>query len=218
MVDGAWPQAVPGTRTFLFSSESAILAVSLDAPDVVRQLVETDIPHAAYSRGHLLFVRDRTLLAQPFDSASLTLSGEPFVVATGILVNRAGTPATHISFSASPGGQLVYAAGDALSYLRWRDRNGTPLGSEGGIGDYQTARLSPDGTRVAFARVDGGNMDIWIGELGRPAARVTFEPTVEQFPMVPRRTLAHVRGRPRQRVRLVSKAGRRVGRRRTADP
>ena len=62
---------------------------------------ETDIPHAAYSCGHPLFVRDRTLLAQPFDSASLTLSGEPFVVATGLLVNRAGTPATHISFSAS---------------------------------------------------------------------------------------------------------------------
>jgi hypothetical protein len=183
VVDGAWPQAVPGTRAFLFSSETAILAASLDAPDVVRQLVETEIPHAAYSRGHLLFVRDRTLLAQPFDSASLTLSGEAFVVATGLLVNRAGTPATHISFSASPGGQLVYAAGDALSRLRWRDRNGTPLASEGGIGEYQTARLSPDGARVAFARIDNGNMDIWIAELGRPAARVTFEPTVEQFPI-----------------------------------
>ena len=183
VVDGAWPQAVAGARAFLFSSESAILAASVDAPGAVRTLVETEIPHVAYSRGHLLFVRDRTLLAQPFDHASLTLSGEPFVVATGLLLNRAGTPATHMSFSASPGGQLVYAAGDALSHLRWRDRTGTSLGSEGGPGDYQTARISPDGTRVAFARVDGGNMDIWICEIGRPAARVTFEATAEQFPI-----------------------------------
>ena len=219
VVDGAWPQAVPGTRTFLFSSESAILAVSLDAPDVVRQLVETDIPHAAYSRGHLLFVRDRTLLAQPFDSASLTLSGEPFVVATGLLVNRAGTPATHISFSASPGGQLVYAAGDALSYLRWRDRNGTPLGSEGGdrrLSDGASFPRRHSRRLCTRRRRQHGHLDWRARSTGRARDVRTHRRAVSD--LVPRRTLAHVRGRPRQRVRLVSKAGRRVGRRRTADP
>ena len=41
---------------------------------------------AIYASGHMMFVRDQTLMAQEFDPDSLTMTGEAFPVAEAVLV------------------------------------------------------------------------------------------------------------------------------------
>ena len=62
-----------------------------------------------YRQGFLLFVRDATLMAQPFDSSRFVLSGEPRVVADGIRI--AGAYSGNGVFSASDNGVLAYHTG-----------------------------------------------------------------------------------------------------------
>src|SRR5262245_65638315 len=64
---------------------------------------------SVYASGHLLFVRDRTLLAQPFDPVTATSTGDPVAVASSVATWEAndGIP----WFSASPGGTLAYFSG-----------------------------------------------------------------------------------------------------------
>ena len=76
-----WPWFLPDGRRFLFDvtssrEESAGLHVaSLNAPEQRTRLLPANA-RVLYASGHLLFVRDGILLAQPFDARSLTVSGE----------------------------------------------------------------------------------------------------------------------------------------------
>ena len=77
-------------------------------------------------RGELLFVREDTLFAQPFDSGSLELSGNPVVVAENVSFTR------HHRRSRPPWnskGTLVYVTnGQPRRQLMWYDRTGKELG------------------------------------------------------------------------------------------
>ncbi len=80
-----WPQFLPDGRHYLYLSlaprpeDQGIYVGSLDS-DLRKRIVATEY-NAAYSpSGHLLFVKDEALMAQPFDATSLELSGEPFPV------------------------------------------------------------------------------------------------------------------------------------------
>ena len=76
-------------------------------------------------RGQLLFVREDRLLAQPFDSRSLELSGEPVVVAEG--VSFTATP-PQIAATVDHTGTLAYVAnGRPPRRLVWYDRTGKEL-------------------------------------------------------------------------------------------
>ena len=66
----------------------------------------------AARRGQLLFRREGTLMAQPFDDQRLVLSGEPVPVAAQL-----GTFLANGLFSASTNGVLVYPNGRNLSEL-----------------------------------------------------------------------------------------------------
>ena len=103
---------------------------------------------ATFAEGHLFFHRDRTLMAQPFDVATRTLTGEPFPV-----VERVGSEGSrYVSFSASAVGTLAYAGGGAFgSQLTWRDRAGKQLGTLGELAFYSSVALSPDGSRAVVA-------------------------------------------------------------------
>jgi hypothetical protein len=66
---------------------------------------DPDNNNVLYSQGHLLFLRDRTLMAQPFDVNRLALTGEPVPVAEQI--QTTGFPPSAI-FSVSEAGVLAY--------------------------------------------------------------------------------------------------------------
>ena len=71
-----------------------------------RRLLDAAAAAVYAPSGHLLFARENQLLAQRFDPATLTLSGEPFKVADNVGVNRGVSLAT---LAASSAGAIAYA-------------------------------------------------------------------------------------------------------------
>ena len=85
-----FPCFLPGGRQFLFfvaatPDIAGVYVGSLDSSDV-RRIADADAAAVYDGEGHLLFVRQGTLYAQPFDSAKATLSGAPLPIAPGIAV------------------------------------------------------------------------------------------------------------------------------------
>src|SRR5262249_54436394 len=106
--------------------------------------------------GYLLFVREGTLMAQPFDTGKLEPTAEAVPVVEQADSAHAGVGVTIGFFSASQTGVLVYTSGRERVgvQLTWFDRAGQRLetaGAPAGLGEFS---LSPDETRVAFMRQD----------------------------------------------------------------
>ena len=73
--------------------------------------------------GHLLFLREGTLVAQPFDPKRLALAGDPVPVA-----ERVGSFRDGGFFSTSANDVLIYRTADTDFQLAWFDRQGTLSG------------------------------------------------------------------------------------------
>jgi eukaryotic-like serine/threonine-protein kinase len=134
--------------------------------------------NAIYSNpGSLLFLRENTLLRQPFDPDTQAVSGTPTPIAEQVgRGNGVG------AFSVSENGVLVYRAGPGSSgivQLSWVDRTGRLLERIGPPGPYRGVDLSPDGNRVAVHRHDANGGDVWLLEPGRRGlmSRLTFDAT-----------------------------------------
>jgi Tol biopolymer transport system component len=66
--------------------------------------------------------------------------------------------------------------------LVWFDRSGREVGRVGAQGDYLRARISPEGRRILFHRVDPklGTSDLWVTDLARGVeTRLTSDPSSE---------------------------------------
>jgi Tol biopolymer transport system component len=153
----SWPQLLPGGRLLLFvrtddAKTTGLYAGSLNAQGLTAVLATAS--RAVFAGGHLLWTMDDRLIAQPFDIATLELSGAPVTLVPAVFQGAGRTPA----FWVSDGGTLVYGAGDSGSrrQFRWMSRAGASLGDVGGAANYASFDLSPDGTRVvAEVRRDG---------------------------------------------------------------
>jgi serine/threonine protein kinase len=185
-----WPFFLPDGQHFLYFARSSqvegggVYVGSLDAKQA-KQLLPTTLLNAIYaSPGYLLFVRDKTLLAQRFDADKLQLSGEPFPVAEHVASNPG---LARGAFSVSESGVLAYYSGSGdLNQPLWFDRGGKQIGSLGELGLYFTLGLSPDGKRAAVNRADQqmGTNDIWLFDLLRGVPlRFTTDPAGDSNPL-----------------------------------
>jgi Tol biopolymer transport system component len=185
------PRFLPDGRHFLFVVASqkddtfGLHVASLDAPDE-RHRVAPAFVRAQYESGHLLFVQDGTLLAQPFDAERAELTGEPVAVVASVASFR--PVPTWGWFDASPSGVLTYLEGDASreTELAWFDRQGVRLATVGKPGQYGQIALSPDENRVAVELTAPGETgsDIWTIDLTRGVpTRMTFDPAIEVDPV-----------------------------------
>jgi Tol biopolymer transport system component len=175
-----WPQFLPDGRSFLYLSvagaETAVYAGSLDSG--ARTLVLKGAERSVYASGHLLFVREGTLMAQPYDVKAHRLSAEALPVAEDVAVNTAN----HRSgFSASDSGVLVYRPGGLINstlQISRVDRGGKRLETFGMPGAYRSMRLSPNDASLAV-RIDEslGKGDWWLMDIKRGGltTRVTSE-------------------------------------------
>jgi eukaryotic-like serine/threonine-protein kinase len=189
------PSFLPDGRHFIYLRGSekpengGVYVGSLDAkPEQQdsKRLVATSwgpayVPSSDPSMGRLLFLRDGTLMAQPFDARRLELSGEPVTVA-----DQVGAFLQGGFFSASINDVLVYRTGGVGgSYqLAWFDRQGKVLGRVGEAGAYATLALSPDGKRAIVGRLDpqGQNVALWLLDLSRgTSTRFTFGDSIALF-------------------------------------
>jgi len=180
-----WPSFLPDGRRFLYWTRSlkvsnvGIRVGSLDSKEVT-SLLQAD-GMAVYARpGHLLFVRQGALLAQPFDPGRLKLEGESLQVAEPL---GFGSPPGYAPYSVADSGVLAYVPGVSPNReLVWFDRGGKALGSVGEPGIYISPTLSPDERRVAVGIRDPriASTDIWLIDLARGIrSRFTFDPANE---------------------------------------
>jgi eukaryotic-like serine/threonine-protein kinase len=169
------PVFLPDGKHFLYSltggdeDKGGVFLAALDNPTGRRILTDRSPvrfapPTSGTGHGHLLFLRETTLMAQPFDAGKLQLAGDAFPVAG---------PAAMAS--ASGNGLLAYVANVIPdSQLTWFDRSGKEQAKVGAPGNLApVVSLSPDEKNVAFSRQG----DLWMHSLDRGVeTRFTFPP------------------------------------------
>jgi Tol biopolymer transport system component len=191
------PSFLPDGHRFLYlrlsatnPEESGIFAGSIDvAPERQSQRRILASSFGAYyvpgndgGSGWLLFLRDGVLMAQPFDSAKLELSGEPVPVAEEV-----GSSYETGYFSATVNA-LVYRTSpqNREVQLIWFDRQGMVVGKVGEPGNIGNGRLSPDGTQLAYGKsnINIADLDIWVLNMTRDSStRLTFGPRMSLSPV-----------------------------------
>jgi Tol biopolymer transport system component len=185
-----FPAFLPDGRHFIYlarNSNQDRWGISIAALGTLagRPLVERTSWGARYAPpGHILFLRNGTLMAQPFDLDTLSMNGEPVEVARGVGSTTTGYPA----FSASPSGVVIHATPiGAPGQLRWFDRTGRIVGDIGTASEIIDFELSPDDRTLAFTRVDDPNLasaDVWLLDLERQVqTRVTTDPQNDAAPL-----------------------------------
>ncbi|HTL02845.1 MAG TPA: protein kinase [Vicinamibacterales bacterium] len=173
----AIPVFLPDGDHFLYSlgtpdaSRGGLYVGSLADPSGRRLLADPSsgvfVPNGSGSnQGHLLFVREQVLMAQPFDSTSLQLSGDPVKVADQVSFTY--TP-PQIAVSADTNGTLMYLAnGRPEQQLVWYDRSHKELGRAATIGTQGGVSLERGGRLVTFLRDDAqGLLSLWLRDLDR---------------------------------------------------
>ena len=185
-----FPWFLPDGRHFLFEdqvsqgrSDTVLRIGSLDSQETVE--IGHGSSNAVYSSGHVLFLREDTLMAQPFDADKRTVQGEVVPVAERVaFVLTAGRKGV---FTASSSGLLAYQTGGGTGKerLSWFDRTGKVVGTLGEHGDFPGFELSPDRQSAAVGSIDtSGNNDIWIYDIARNLpTRFTFDPGADRSPV-----------------------------------
>jgi len=181
------PWFLPDGRHFLYSSlrppnRVQVLLSSLDSSEI-KTVAETG-SNAVYSQGRLLFLRENTLMAQPFDLKMLATNGEAVPVAER--VQPSYSPNVIGLFSVSATGLLAYTTGvnDYGLQLTWFDRTGKALGTIGEPQSFSDIALSPDGKTLVTSVFHARGEDLWTYDLSKGLpARFTFDPARADFPL-----------------------------------
>ena len=130
-------------------------------------------------QGHLLFLRETTLMAQPFDARRLALTGDAFPIAEQIQTFKALRRSVSSQRQRMGCWRIKREAAAAGSQLVWFDRTGKQIGV---LGD--PAALQRPGAfsrrKAGFrqhSRQAGKGRDIWLYDVARGLrTRFTFDP------------------------------------------
>ena len=188
-----WPFILPGGHAAVFvisgvgptQGTGQLATIDLETREIRRLGLAGVSPHYV-STGHLLYASaDESLIGVPFDARSLEVTGDPVRLIEGVGVKPSGAA----SFSISDSGRLVYAhgsgTGGSQQSLVWVDRAGGEEPVPMTPADYGWARVSPEGSRVAFSAIEESSSDVWVSDLSRPGTRirVTSDPARDVFPV-----------------------------------
>ena len=181
------PHFLPDGRHFLYYVQGAADKQGIYVSSLVdgrpRKLLAAETA-AVYTSGHLLFVRDQTVLAQPFDADRLTLVGTAYQVAREALgsIHEAGPDAV----SAAQNGTLAFRVGNTRPHTRytWIDRSGRRLGEVGPLDAGSSPSASPDLSQLVVLQNTDGNNDVWVMDTRRGLrTKLTTNPAEDVFPM-----------------------------------
>ncbi len=172
-----WPEFLPDGSHFLYivrsgaEKQTYINLASLDGG--ATQTVVKNSSRAQYvpagsagGSGYVLYARDGSLMAQPFDDRRLRVVGDP--IPTGLEVwqhTMTGTGA----FSASDDGVLASRGAPSPARLVWLDRAGRETGSVESPGGFESVDLSSDSRRFVVSKVlpRTGTHEILVGDVSR---------------------------------------------------
>jgi serine/threonine protein kinase len=161
-----YPSFLPDGRHFLFSTSPGLYVASLDSAEpTLLSDVNSSVEYGA--PGYLLYVRDRTLIARPFDAANLKFTGTEFTVEPHVgYANVSGG-----NFSVSENGTLAYGTGDDVvtTQMVWFDRTGRRLNAVDQPGAFRQPQITADGSKLLVERLDlrARASDIWLYDLAR---------------------------------------------------
>jgi len=183
-----WPAFLPDGKHFLYlaanhtapTGDTGVFWASLDGKE--NKLVVLSPSNAIYTAGHLLYVRQNALVAQPFDPSSGELKGQASVLNDDVQVDNSVWRGT---FSVSENGIMVYQPGQAGGALEltWFDSHGGKTGNLSGPDDYYQIELSPDGKKAAVV-VGSFVQVIWIYDVEHNTrTRFTFGKDVNLSPI-----------------------------------
>jgi Tol biopolymer transport system component len=186
-----YPFFLPDGRHFLYTSLSlgsggdettnTIHVGSLDG--ATDKTLLTALSIGRYAAGHLLYVREDSLLAQRLDPSRLEVVGDPVVIAPSVNVGDDWNGS--YSFSASEALLLLAPDPPIPSRLLWFDRSGKEIGSIGEPGLFRFARLSPDGRRIAVTVWNSSRRvrELWLHDAASSSgARFVFGSTDNGWP------------------------------------
>jgi len=193
-----WPQVLAGSQAVLFTV-AAVTGWGYDDADIdvitlrtgERKRVKQGGRYARYvagatgsnETGHLVYLSQATLFAEPFHLGRLSAAGP----AAPILTDVSSTNVSGGDFAFGRNGMFVYLSGNASETgwsISWVDRSGKREPLHAPLGSYSVPRLSPDGRRLAFSITTARGTDIWIKELDRDTpSRLSFLPGTNSYPV-----------------------------------
>jgi len=182
-----WPIFLPDGKHFLYLAvnhdaptgpNTAIFFASLDGKE--NRLLFGSLSSVVYAAGHLLFMRENSLMAQPFDPGAGKFTGEPKTLHENVQYD---TAIWRENLSLSDNGMMLYASGGVTGpeNLTWYDRSGKRLGTIGEPGAFQEIDLSPDEKKLAVTDANSAAASIWIYDLAdKLKNRLTFNSGVSR--------------------------------------
>jgi serine/threonine protein kinase len=186
-----WPWFLPDEKHFLFFQDwgpasdprpKGVYAGSLEGGEP--KLISADLSGSVvFASGHLLYVQDNSLMAQPFDLQRLSLSGAPVPILDQEIQPDPGWGLINVSVSAN-GVMVFQSLADATNELIWHTAAGKPLD---GIPESasQNPQLSPDGRFLAVSADEArnGKRYIRVHDLQRGVATRLTDGGLEGMPV-----------------------------------
>jgi eukaryotic-like serine/threonine-protein kinase len=174
-----WPHFLPDGNHFIFfvasdtGASTGVYTGSLDSPNY--SLLFASKTNAVYSAGgtaagYLLFIRDASLVGQPFNASKLAATGDAMILATNV---DAVESLSLAQVSVSTNGTLVYqSAAKSTRQLSWFDRTGKNAGTVGEPAEWGPPRISPDGKQIVAGKRDekSGVAVLWVLNAGGGSA------------------------------------------------
>jgi serine/threonine-protein kinase len=175
------PHMLPGSKALLVQSRSGadpeqaeIVAVDVATGNETPVLSNAMDPRYVPT-GHLLFMRQGTLLAIGFDPSRLEVRGEPVTmiedVMHAVFMGNTGLESGAAQVAVSAAGHLAYARGGVRPEPPIRVMRMTPAGDTVPLGmdprRYVQLRVSPDGSKLAYTVGPGSHREIWVRDLAR---------------------------------------------------
>jgi Tol biopolymer transport system component len=198
-----WPSFLPDGRHYVYlawsgeAANRAVFAGTLGSKEKTK-LMAAESNAAFASPGYLVFHREATLFAQPFNADTLALTGVPVHIADQLAFSGANGRG---HFDVSQNGALLYFQGGGTAAVGgsgraqiaglnavfgWRDHTGRQLGLAAEQGPYGDIDLSPDGKFIAITRQDSApGADIWVIDWERAGVptRLTLDPADDINPV-----------------------------------
>ena len=188
-----WPSRLPDQRHVLFMAQTrgrSYVEAAIRLVDTVTGEQREVLQGGAFPRyartGHLTFVRDRTLIAIPFDAETFEVTGlaTPVLENLGTLVEDQDTDDGSAEISWSDDGTLVYrtdVSADQIVRPSWLDLATGELTEIAAPGEYIMPKISPDGRTLAISRVEGANARILMFDVETGASRTFGRSGAREF-------------------------------------
>jgi serine/threonine-protein kinase len=181
-----WPSLLPDGRGMLFTAhdmgsdfnEARIELFAFESGE--RTVLHHGGQYARYvDNGHIVYAREGTLYALPFDLGAQEVLGPPFPVLEGVTTGSANGGA---QYSVSRSGDLIYYHGvtavEAEAIRVTRDGEEAPIAATTAV--QGSLRYSPDGKQIAVQQ----DLQIWLIDNERGTrSRLTFSDMADWSPV-----------------------------------